>query len=269
VTAFWLEITSTAGTRREPLGDGRTRIGAGAVEIALDGVGDDRLELAPHGSGSVVVRFLGAGVRPRTGGEPFEERTFELGQALEWAGHRFALVGEAPREAALEELAPAAPDPGRPDGGEPRGATLSAAEERTWTRLRAGLVVDLGLADRRVVKRWQSAVVEGDFDVDRCAREVLDSARTSDGPGEPERAGRLLRDFLMAPLTRGLRGAGRSLRSATRGGAAMLVSQALALAVYSLLVAIAMVFLRTRGVSFDGLCDRLLEMVGVSTGGGG
>ena len=74
-----------------------------------------------------------------------------------------------------------------------------------------------------------------------------------------ERAGRLLRDFLMAPTMRGARGE-RAAACVRRpaGGVAFVLAQGIALAVYTLIVLVAMLLLRVRDVSFDALLDRIL-----------
>lgn len=134
-----------------------------------------------------------------------------------------------------------------------RDAKTPSAEERMWKRLKAGLCVELGLADPAAARRWQDAVAEDAFDPDRSAEEIL--ARSGVAPGEPlllERTGRLQRDLLMAPL------AGARARVARKGLLGHLGGQALALAVYTAIVLGALLLLRLRGASVDGLLDAVL-----------
>lgn len=257
MTERWIEITDANGTRREPLRAGLTRVGAGDAEVVLSGAGADELHVWDDPPRAV---FVGAGPQPRCAGAPFAERGLVAGDRIEWAG-ALLRIGEGPAsEASLEEIveparAPAAPGPGAdaPSAGE-RGEG-----ERTLARLRAGLLVDLGLTDPSVVKRWQRAVVDGSFDPDLCAGAVAAASRAgADDSRMVERAGRLLRDFVMAPTTRGARGASRRVRQAARGGVAFVVAQGLALLVYSVIVLVALLLLRVRDVSLDGFLDRIL-----------
>lgn len=129
-------------------------------------------------------------------------------------------------------------------------------EERAWRRLSAGLAVELGLADKKVARHWQERVRAGEFDADACAAEILEAGGFEAGDARlVERSARLQRDLVMTPLSRS---AGRKVRRAARGGLAFLVAQLLAIGVYSLLVAIALVLLRLQGVAFDPLLDRAL-----------
>ncbi len=138
-------------------------------------------------------------------------------------------------------------------------ARLDDKDERMWKRLKAGLCVELGLADPAAARRWQDAVSADAFDPDRSAEEVL--AVSGVAPGEPlllERSGTLQRDLFMAPLAAGARGAQRAAREARRGVLGTLAGQALALALYTALVLAALLLLRLRGASVDGLLDALL-----------
>ncbi len=133
------------------------------------------------------------------------------------------------------------------------------AERAAWRRVRAGILVELGLADRVAAKSWQRAVVERRFRPDACADEILArSAVAGDDARVLQRTGVLLRDLLMAPLGRGARGAGRRARQAVRGGLAFVLAQGLALLVFCLIVAALAVVLRLKGHSLDGWVDRLL-----------
>ena len=148
---------------------------------------------------------------------------------------------------------------GRPDEGHERGERPPSAEEREgrmWKRLKAGLCVELGLADPAAARRWQDAVQGDAFDPDRSADEIL--ARSGVSPGEPlllERTGTLQRDLLMAPLAAAAERRARRAQSELLG---RLAGQALALAVYTAIVLGALLLLRLRGTSVDGLLDAVL-----------
>jgi len=133
-------------------------------------------------------------------------------------------------------------------------------EERAWQRMRAGLLVELGIADRGATKRWQESVLAGEFDADACARDILGkSGVPGDDPRVLERTSRLERDLLMMPLQRGIKGASRRARGAARGGAAFLLANLIAILVYTLiLVAIVMLLRVNNGFSLDGMIDRWL-----------
>jgi len=135
----------------------------------------------------------------------------------------------------------------------------AAGGDRAWRRILSGLLVEQGLASRDATRRWQEAVRAGALDPDRCADELIESVPGLDADARlGERAARLQRDLVMAPLLRGATGAKRRLRRAARGGAAILVSQAVVVGIYTLLVVAALVLLRYHGVAFDPLFDRLL-----------
>ena len=120
--------------------------------------------------------------------------------------------------------------------------------------------VDLGLAERKTLKHWQAEVVASRFDADVAARELSATAQT---PGEgilADRAGRLLRDFVMAPTLRGAQGAARAARQRTKSGVAYLLAQGLAFAAFTLILLLCMLFLRLKGTSFDEFFDRILDL---------
>lgn len=244
----WLDIRGPEGSRREALLDGLTRIGGAGSDIVLSAAGEDQLHVWNR---PPRVLYLGRGSRPSAAGQPFEERALKPGDGFDWAGHAFVYGGEAAHahQATLEELAPTHPAAPAADG--PQG--------RLVRRLRAGLACDLGLAEGAVLKRWREAVQAGRWDADLCAEELL--ARPLGDEGEQrlsERSGSLLRDFLMAPLQSGSAGARRRLRESTRGLVAFLLTQGLALLVFTLLVLAALLVLRGQGKSIDALLDRFL-----------
>ena len=251
----WLDITEGGRTRRQALEPGLTRV-ATAGEIAYAAAGSDELHVWDQPPRAV---YVGGGEPPRVAGAPLEEVSLVPGLRIEWRGLVLVYGGEAAPEhhAELEEIAVESPPPA-PAAATPT-AGLGPEEERVWNRLKAGMYVELGLADKVAAKRWQEAVVANTFDPDGCAREIL--ARSAVTAGDPrilERSGRLLRDLLMAPVLRGARGASRRAREAARGTLAMVLSQGVAFVVYSTIVLLAMLLLRLRDVSFDALFDRIL-----------
>lgn len=157
----------------------------------------------------------------------------------------------------FEEL-PVDPEPaGRAD--RERGASLSAGEDEAWRQVRAGLLVDLGLADRVAARSWQQAVRERRFQPRECADEILArSPVAGDDVRVVQRAALLLRDLLMAPLARGASGAGRRLKRSAQGGVAFVIAQGVAFGVFCLIVLAVAVVLRLKGHSLDGWLDLLL-----------
>ncbi|MFT5051266.1 MAG: hypothetical protein ACI8QZ_002677 [Chlamydiales bacterium] len=140
---------------------------------------------------------------------------------------------------------------------------LTESEIRAWRRMQAGILVERGLADRREARRWQEAVQRGEFDPDACARDIVGNSDVdADDARVIDRTARLQRDLLMTPLQHGARGAGRRMRGATRGGVAFLLSQVMALVVYTLVLLIIVLLARMqRGFSLDGMLDTVLEVV--------
>ena len=140
---------------------------------------------------------------------------------------------------------------------------LGDAEARAWRRVQAGMLVELNLADRKEMRRWQEAVLRGEFDPDACARDLIGAEPNPAAEARLlERSARLERDFLMAPLQSGVRGAGRKARGAARGVVAFFVSQILAIVVYTLIIVVILLLLRMqKGTSVDGMLDRTLEVL--------
>jgi len=249
----WLDVEADGATRRVVLEDGRTVVGEGQADVQVPGAGKDRLDLWSEPPRAV---YSGTGEVPRCGGEPFQERSLRPGDVLEWHGVRMCYGGEAAPEhhASLEELPL---EPGTPELP-PAGAGAPTTSERVTRRLLAGLLVEQGLADKRAARRWQDEVREGRYDADRCAQEILGASPVPDEMRLLERSARLQRDFLMAPLLQGTRGAGRRMRQATKSGVAFLVAQLVGLVVYSAVIVAIALFLRLRGVDFDVFLDRIL-----------
>ncbi len=139
------------------------------------------------------------------------------------------------------------------------------SDSLAWRRLRAGLLVELGLAPRAAARRWQKEVAAGRFDADACAEEILAGAvLTSDAEAKlAGRAARLQRDLLMAPALRGARGAARRAREGARGLVAMLVAQVVTLTVLLAIVLVGLLVARlTTGFSFDGFFDSIGSLFG-------
>lgn len=207
--------------------------GLGAGLLRVD-VGRRLLE-CPAGSAALIHQ-----------GREFERLALTDGLVFEWAGLSLRFDDEArldaiaPRETALEEAV--APEP--------------------WLRLKAGILVDMGRADKRAARRWQDAVADGSFDAQAAAAEILAaSAVDDDDSALLERCSRLGRDFLMQPTLRGARGAARATRKAGRNLFAMLLTQLTIVAVFAFLFALGLLVARHQGVGIDGLLDSVLELL--------
>lgn len=252
----WLDVQDSDGKRRHALTDGLTRIGGAGAELPLADVGNDQVHVWNDPPRAI---FVGTGARPTLNGEPLHEQALKPGDDLAWKGAHFVYGGTPAREheASLVELAEAhAPTPAPVAGA----TTLSSREERIWNRFVAGMLVELGIADRAAAKRWQGEVVGGRFDADQCAREILArSGVPSDDERLEQRSARLLRDFLMAPLMKGMRGASRRAKRAAQGGVAYVLAQVVALGIYSLLVLASLLLLRIRDYDLNGLLDTILR----------
>ncbi len=246
MSGSWLDIAGPRGARREALKEGLTRIGGAGSDIRLEPAGEGELQVWNR---PPRMLFLGRGERPTSGGVPFEELALRPGERVLWAGHTLVYGGElAPGdEAVLEEL-PLAPVVG-----------AGPASSRFAERVRAGLALELGLVDAQAAKRWRENVLAERFDADACARELAPGALAPEVEQRLlERAGTLLRDFLMAALLGGSAGARRKAREKARGLAAFLIAQGLALLIFTLLVVAALLLVRAKGTSLDALLDRFL-----------
>lgn len=254
----WVDVTADGRTVRHALKEGLTRLGGSGCDVPVPGARDE-LHLW---SDPPKVIHAGQSDRPLLDGRAFQEAHLEPGASLQWGpavlvyGREEAVVVE---ETAEEEELPAAPGP-RPAGG--TGGGTGGGGDTFQHRLLAGILADLRLVNRREVKRWQDAVVRGQFDPDACARELV----TADAPGpdDPrvlERAGRLQRDLLMMPLQRGVRGTGRRARAATRKGTAYVLANLVAISIYSLVLVAIMILVRLNyDFSFDRVIDGILDL---------
>lgn len=257
-----LEITAAGksgaakGAGREVvLQNGLTRLGgadARGIDVKIAGAEG---ELHVWDDPPKVVRVRGEEALVGQGGEMADEFVLENGTTFVWAGTRFRFSHEPVLQEIIEEE-PAVT--AGPSGG--YGAAMSTDERRAFERVAAGLLVDAGLADKKVAKRWQAAVVQKQWDADACAREVIASA----GPGALgdlgliERAGRLERDLVMASFQRGIKGAARRARGKARSTTAFFVANLVAILVYS---AIILALLIAARVGYDWSLDAIVDRI--------
>ncbi|MBL6721136.1 MAG: hypothetical protein ISQ08_06965 [Planctomycetes bacterium] len=274
----WIEVRGGAAQERIPW-QGRLRLGAAPCEVVAPSPDGGELHLWSEPARLV---FVGSGGLVLLNGRAVEEAPLNEGDTIQWGG----LVVVVHPPAALEELAPEpAPPASRPVGrpGSTAAAPVAAAStsaaqaasrppvssggSQASQRLLAGLAAECGMGDKAAVKRWQAAVLRGEWDPDAAAREILQGT-DPEAAALLERASRVQRDLLMSAFQRGMRGAARKARGAARGGSAFVVANVVAVSVYSLLVAALAVLLRARyGWSLDGGIDGLLELVGGLFGG--
>jgi hypothetical protein len=258
MTKPWLSIRSSGEEQRVPLDRSVIRIGGAGCDIVTPSSGAGQLHVWTQPPKAIRV---GGGPELFVAGRRVDEALLEPGVTAVWGALELSVGGVT---AVLEELPdePEAAAAKSPRGAAAAGSTgLGPNAQRIHDRLEAGLLVELGLAHRDVTKRWQSSVVQGEWDADACAREVLD--RREVGPEDPrllERAGRLQRDLVMASFQRGLRKAGHSVRGAARQGSAILVANIVAFVFFSLIIVSVAFLLRVRWeVSFDGVIDGVLD----------
>jgi hypothetical protein len=145
-----------------------------------------------------------------------------------------------------------------------KSGSLPDWELQAWRRLRAGMLVELGLGDKKLAKTWQESVRSGSFDADRCAGEILSVG--SDRAYEEEaqvlqRASRLQRDLIMTPLLRGVSGAKRKVRGAAKSGLAAVLSQFIVLGIFSLLTFLFMLVMAFKGTEFDPFFQAIIDYI--------
>lgn len=248
----WIDLTDARGTRhRHSLREGLTTVGGRRGDVALDGTDGDQLHIWDR---PPKLLFVGAGEAPRVNGRTLEEHALRTGDVIEWRGARLEFQGLA--YAQLEEVElPPEPAPAMA----PRDGTREASEDPAWQRLRAGLLVELGLADATAARRWQDAILRSEFEPESCARDLLANSSVSAGdPRVLERATRLQRDLIMSPVQRGVRGQTRRIRSAASNWLAMALTQLLVLAVFMALFGVALFIVRVRWeYSVDAYLDRI------------
>lgn len=267
MTEHWVDITADGATVRYPLRTGLTRLGGAGADVLVPGAPD---ELHIWSDPPKAIHVGSASV-PLVAGRAFEESVLADGDTIQWGAA--VLVYGRTGQALVEELPMQVTTSSPPAGGLPvasRVGTVAPVAARPMPstgspglfekRLHAGVLADLGLVSGKAVRRWQDAVRRGEFDADACARElVIPSAPGPDDQRLLERASRLQRDLLMMPVQRGVRGAGRRARVATRRGTAIVLANIIAITVYSfVLVAIMILVRRNYNFSFDGLIDQFL-----------
>ena len=123
-------------------------------------------------------------------------------------------------------------------------------QARAWRRLMAGMLVEQGLGDKDVSKRWQAMVKSGDFDPDRFAEELLAASNLERADVESKlltRSTRLERDLLMTPLLRGVSGASRKVRGV--------------LFAFSALAFLFLLVLSFKGVEFDPFFQAIIDWI--------
>lgn len=276
MASAWIDLLERDGARRRvELKRGLTVIGGAKADVQVKDVDGDQLHVWDQ---PPKLIFVGFGEAPTCDGRAFEERELKSGDSVQWRGLRLdfgglmsAAIEEIPLAQPLAPRAPATspPSPARaaatvtplaPPSG---GAALPGVDELYWRRLKAGLAVELGAADAAIARRWQDAIVRGEFDADACARDVLSAAPGLTDLKLGERSTRLQRDLVMAPVAATARGNARKLKGAARSMLAMILSQFVVLAICILLVMLALFVLRLRWQwSIDGFFDRLGSVFG-------
>ncbi|QDU67443.1 hypothetical protein [Engelhardtia mirabilis] len=217
------------------------------VPVTVGGPGSDRVlpglasgTLRFHVAEGLVERPAGS-AELRVDGRTVERASLADGLVIEWAGLRLRFESEA----TLDQVAlPPAPAP------------------EAWQRLKAGLLAEMGRADKKAAKRWQEAVVAGSFNSAAAAAEINAASGVPDeDPALVERAGRLGRDLLMQPTLRGARGAARATRQAGRNVFAYALTQLVIVLFFAFVFSIGLLVARFQGVELDGFLDSVLDVV--------
>lgn len=231
-----IEVRSTGCTLGDPGSDN-----------PLPGVSEGRLELTGPPWRLRVVRGAAA---LEAGGRPAVEAALDAGQAVRWGDFELEL------ELELEPLG---------EGEVAMAAAAhrsSAAEPTAWRWLKAGLAVELGLADRSEAKDVQASVRAGQFSAEKAADQLLAKGTIADDDGRLlARASVLTRDLVMAPTMRGTGAAARAGRGCVRGFLAFSVVQLAGFVLFTLLVLALLLGLRWQGTSLDAHADRLLGWI--------
>lgn len=265
-----LTIQSSGNARSVALRPGLTRIGAEdarGVHVGVAGA-DGELHLwdDPH----KVVRV--SGNAPITvGGQVVEEFALDHGARFEWCGAHFELDLGSTVLQELQQAPDPAPAPGSAPGAGAQEPAVGGAGSRGLTPgeaqaidcIVAGVLVDVGLADKAVVKRWQAAVIAQEWDASAAARAIL--ASSPGGAADPKflaRAARLERDLLMSSYQRGVKGASRKVRGAAKNTTAFFVANVIAIGVYSAII-LALLILARVSYEWDlnGIIDRMVDAV--------
>jgi hypothetical protein len=250
VTEAWLEIEVGGIKSRADLRSGLTRLGGPGCDVVIPGAPEGELHV--WSEPPKVIRISGR-AELEVDGRPRDECALESGQSIRWAAISMVYRNDRPVLQEISMPAPAAAGALR----------ASSPDDKAWQRVRAGIAIDLGLAERTQVSRWQEAVLRQEFDADACAREILSTTEkfALDDPRVIERSGRLLRDFLMASLQRGVKGTGRKVRAQAVSGSAFLMANLIGILLYTGIVLVVMLLTRFKwGMSFDALFDTLLGL---------
>jgi len=223
-------------------------LGDPGSENPLPGVSEGRLELSGPPWRLRVVRGAAA---LEAAGRPAVETALEPGQPVRWGDVEIELELELEPLGEGEIAAPLA-DLGRGSGAEPTA----------WRWLKAGLAVELGLADRSAAKDVQASVRAGQFSAEKAAAQLLAKGPVADDDGRLlARASLLTRDLVMAPTLRGTGAAARAGRGCVRGFLAFSVVQLVGFVLFTLLVFALLLGLRWQGTSLDAHADRLLGWI--------
>lgn len=284
----WIDIKSGASQGRLSWGD-RCRVGGEGCDVVVADAQGDELHLWADPPRLVLS---GSKTTPLVNGRALEECDLHDGDTIQWQGAVIVVhpAGDGVEEpkSAEERAAPQAPKPSykspgksfskssspnsakQPGGGttDPNLRQLSLADLPVARRVLAGIAAEMGVGNKEAIKRWQAAVLRGEWDADTCASEVL-AGVDLESTALRERGGRIQRDLLMTSFQRGIRGAGRKARGAAKGGSAFLIANVLAFGVFSIFIAILLILARTRlGWSLDGLIDEFIQRVGETLGVG-
>ena len=258
----WLEIEAGGVKSRVDLKKGLTRLGGETADVVLAGWKEGEVHVWDD---PPKVIYIGGEGGVQVNGTQREEADLADGDRIAYSGVEITFRAKAPVPV-LEEIEidegpkPAAKSTKRKGSG-PAVKPSAAIEDRVAQRVRAGLLVELGLADSREAKRWQDAVRRREFSADACTRDVLESCDVAiDDPRLLERSERLMRDLVMAPTMRGVKSAGRKARGAAKSGLAFLVAQGIVLGIFLVLVLFAMIFIHEKWpeFDFDDFLDRLV-----------
>lgn len=232
---------------RADLRQGMTRLGGPGCDVVIPGAPEGELHVWTDPP--KVIRISGR-AELEVEGRSADEALLKSGQSIRWAGVSMTFHSEAP---VLQEIR--LPEP------KAAPAPVMDPNAKSWRRVQAGLAIDLGMVPKPLVQRWQEAVLQQEFDADACAREAIAQADkfALDDPRVIERSGRLLRDFLMASLQRGVAGASRKARSRAVSGSAFLMANVIGILVYTGLVLVVMLLARFKwDTSFDSFFDSIL-----------
>ncbi len=272
-----IDIKGGGSLGRVPWTD-RVRVGGEGCEVLAKDAEGDELHLWADPARLVLA---GSRTTPLVNGKAVVECELQDGDTIQWQGMLIVVhppdAEQAPETPARAEAQLKAP---KPLGDAPKGPAsvrepdpsprqLELQDLPVARRILAGIAAEMGSGDRAAIKRWQAAVLRGEWDADACARDILEGVDL-ESKALCERSGRIQRDLLMSSFQRGVRGATRKARGAARGGSAFLVANLVAVLVYSLLIGTLLVIGRARWQwSLDGAADHLLKAVSGLLGGAG